>query len=252
MMSRSGGPQQQADAGSTTSSGSPSDAMGQFVSAVLGSTETVWTDIFAQTGKTYKPPTLVMFSGATQSGCGFAQAAMGPFYCPIDQKVYLDTSFFQDLEQRFGACNVGSKTCQFSEAYVIAHEVGHHVQNQLGLLPQVQEAQRGMDKVEANNLQVRVELQADCLAGVWAHSTEQRKIVHDADIAAGLQAAAAVGDDHLQRMERGAVSPENFTHGSSAQRIGWFKQGLQQGTVAACNTFKTGGAVPGSAYGDQY
>ena len=140
MMSRSGGPQQQADAGSTTGSGSPSDTMGQFVAAVLGSTETVWTDIFAQAGRTYKPPTLVMFSGATQSGCGFAKSAMGPFYCPLDQKVYLDTSFFQDLEGRLGACRVGSKTCQFSQAYVIGHEIGHHVQNSLGLLPKVQQA----------------------------------------------------------------------------------------------------------------
>ena len=144
MLSRGGNQQQQADAGSTTSSGDPSDATGQFVSAVLGSTETVWTDIFAQAGKTYKPPTLVMFSGATRSGCGSAQAAMGPFYCPIDQKVYLDTSFFQDLERRFRACEVGSKTCQFSQAYVIAHEIGHHVQNLLGLLPKVQEAKRAM------------------------------------------------------------------------------------------------------------
>ena len=146
MLSRGGNQQQQADAGSTTSSGNPSDATGQFVSAVLGSTETVWTDIFAQAGKTYKPPTLVMFSGATRSGCGSAQAAMGPFYCPIDQKVYLDTSFFQDLERRFRACDVGSKTCQFSQAYAIAHEIGHHVQNLLGLLPKVQEAKRAMDK----------------------------------------------------------------------------------------------------------
>jgi predicted metalloprotease len=146
MMSRSGGPQQQADAGSTTSSGSPSDTMGQFVAAVLGSTETVWTDIFAQAGRTYKPPTLVMFSGATQSGCGFAKSAMGPFYCPLDQKVYLDTSFFQDLEGRLGACQVGSKTCQFSQAYVIGHEIGHHVQNLLGVLPKAQQAQRAMDK----------------------------------------------------------------------------------------------------------
>jgi predicted metalloprotease len=156
MMSRNGETQQQSDAGSTTSTGAPSDEMGHFVSAVLGSTEPQWTDIFAQAGKTSKPPTLVMFSGATRSGCGAAQSAMGPFYCPLDQKVYLDTSFFQDLERRFRACDVGSKTCQFSQAYVIAHEIGHHVQNQLGLLPQVQEAQRGMDKVDANNLQVRV------------------------------------------------------------------------------------------------
>jgi uncharacterized protein len=147
MMSRNDQPQQQSDAGSTTSTGAPSDEMGQFVAAVLGSTEAQWTSIFAQAGKTYTPPTLVMFSGATRSGCGSAQAAMGPFYCPLDQKVYLDTTFFQDLERRFRACDVGSKTCQFSQAYVIAHEIGHHVQNQLGLLPQVQEAQRGMDKV---------------------------------------------------------------------------------------------------------
>ena len=180
MMSRNDQTQQQSDAGSTTSTGAPSDEMGHFVSAVLGSTEAQWTDIFAQAGKTYKPPTLVMFSEATRSGCGSAQAAMGPFYCPLDQKVYLDTSFFQDLERRFRACDVGSKTCQFSQAYVIAHEIGHHVQNQLGLLPQVQEAQRGMDKVEANNLQVRVELQADCLAGVWANRAQAEVAVHRA------------------------------------------------------------------------
>ena len=154
-VSQSGGTQQQSDAGPTASTGAPSDAMGRFVSAILGSTEAQWTDIFAKAGKTYTPPTLVMFSGATQSGCGAARAAMGPFYCPLDQKVYLDTSFFEDLQRRFGACDVGSKTCQFSEAYVIAHEIGHHVQNQLGLLPQVQQAQRGMDQAEANSLQVR-------------------------------------------------------------------------------------------------
>jgi uncharacterized protein len=170
MMSRND-QQQQSDAGSTKTS-LPSDEMGQFVSAVLGSTESQWKEIFAQAGKSYEPPTLVMFSEATRSGCGSAEAAMGPFYCPIDHKVYLDTSFFQDLQRRFRACDVGSKTCQFSEAYVIAHEIGHHVQNLLGLLPQVQEAQRGMDKVDANQLQVRVELQADCLAGVWAHHAE--------------------------------------------------------------------------------
>ena len=240
MMSRSGGPQQQADAGSTTSSGNPSDAMGQFVSAVLGSTETVWTDIFAQAGRTYKPPTLVMFSGATQSGCGFAQAAMGPFYCPIDQKVYLDTSFFQDLEQRFGACNVGSKTCQFSEAYVIAHEIGHHVQNQLGLLPKVQEAQRAMGKVEANSLQVRVELQADCLAGVWANRGQAKwQFIEPGDVEFALQTASAIGDDRLQRRSQGYVVPDSFTHGSSAQRTHWFVTGLKSGDVASCDTFRS-------------
>jgi len=237
MMSRSGQTQQQTDTGST-SAGIPSDAMGQFVSAVLGSTEAQWTDIFAQAGKTYKPPTLVMFSGATKSGCGFAQAAMGPFYCPIDQKVYLDTSFFQDLEKRFGACNVGSKTCQFSKAYVIAHEIGHHVQNQLGLLPQVQEAQRAMGKADANSLQVRVELQADCLAGVWANRGQAKwRFIEPGDVESALQTASAIGDDRLQRKTQGYVVPDAFTHGTSAQRTQWFITGLKSGALASCDTF---------------
>src|SRR5499426_4118657 len=176
ILSGGGTSQQQSSPGprDSTQTGAPSDQMGQFVSAVLGSTEAQWQKIFAKYGKTYEPPTLVMFSGATRSACGFAQSAMGPFYCPNDRKVYLDTSFFQDLERRFRACDVGSKSCQFSQAYVIAHEVGHHVQNLLGLLPKVQEAQRGMGKAEANTLQVRVELQADCLAGVWANRAQAK------------------------------------------------------------------------------
>jgi len=239
IMSRGGGPQQQADAGSTTGSGSPSDAMGQFVAAVLGSTETVWTDIFAQAGRTYKPPTLVMFSGATQSGCGFAKSAMGPFYCPLDQKVYLDTSFFQDLEGRLGACQVGSKTCQFSQAYVIGHEIGHHVQNLLGLLPKVQQAQHAMDKAEANSLQVRVELQADCLAGVWANRGHAKwDFIEPGDVDSALQTASAIGDDRLQRQSQGYVVPDAFTHGTSAQRSQWFTTGLKSGTVASCDTFR--------------
>jgi uncharacterized protein len=230
--------QQQSDAGSTA--GAPSDAMGHFVSAVLGSTEAQWSDIFAQAGKTYKPPTLVMFSGGTRSGCGVAQAAMGPFYCPLDQKVYLDTSFFQDLERRFRACDVGSKTCQFSQAYVIAHEIGHHVQNQLGLLPQVQEAQRGMDKAEANSLQVRVELQADCLAGVWANRAQEKwQFIEPGDVEAAMQTASAIGDDRLQRQAQGYVVPDAFTHGTSAQRTRWFMTGLKSGNVASCDTFRT-------------
>jgi predicted metalloprotease len=238
MMSRSGG-QQQADAGSTTSSGSPSDTMGQFVSGVLGSTETVWTDIFAQSGRTYKAPTLVMFSGATQSGCGFAKSAMGPFYCPLDQKVYLDTSFFQDLEGRLGACQVGSKTCQFSEAYVIAHEIGHHVQNLMGVLPKVQQAQRAMDQTEANSLQVRVELQADCLAGIWANRGQAKwDFIEPGDVDSALQTASAIGDDRLQRRSQGYVVPDAFTHGTSAQRSQWFTMGLKSGTVASCDTFR--------------
>lgn len=220
--------------------GAPSDQTGQFVSAVLGSTEDVWTEVFAGAGKTYTPPTLVMFSGATESGCGFAQAAMGPFYCPIDQKVYLDTSFFQDLEQRFGACDVGSKTCQFSQAYVIAHEIGHHVQNQLGLLPQVQQAQRAMEQAEANSLQVRVELQADCLAGVWANRAQVKwQFIEPGDVDSALQTASAIGDDRLQRQAQGYVVPDSFTHGTSAERTRWFMTGLKSGDVASCDTFRT-------------
>jgi uncharacterized protein len=236
MMSRNGQTQQQTDAGST---GAPSDEMGHFVSAILGSTEVEWKDAFAQAGKTYEPPTLVMFSGATQSACGFAQAAMGPFYCPIDRKVYLDTSFFQDLERRFRACDVGSKTCQFSQAYVIAHEIGHHVQNQLGILTKVQEAQSGMDKAEANALQVRVELQADCLAGVWAKRAQAKwQFIEPGDVEAALQTATAIGDDRLQRQTQGYVVPDAFTHGTSAQRVRWFMTGLKSGAVGSCDTFR--------------
>ena len=217
----------------------PSDEMGHFVSAILGSTEVEWKDVFAQAGKTYQPPTLVMFSGSTQSACGFAQAAMGPFYCPNDQKVYLDTSFFQDLERRFRACDVGSKTCQFSQAYVIAREIGHHVQNQLGLLTKVQEAQRGMEKADANALQVRVELQADCLAGVWANRAQAKwQFIEPGDVESALQTASAIGDDRLQRQTQGYVVPDAFTHGTSAQRTRWFMTGLKSGAVASCDTFR--------------
>jgi len=237
----SGGSQTQQGPASPGSTGAPSDEMGHFVSAILGSTEAEWTEIFARSGKTYKPPTLVMFSGATQSGCGFAQAAMGPFYCPIDQKVYLDTSFFQDLQQRFGACN-GSKSCQFSEAYVIAHEIGHHVQNLLGLLPKVQEAQKAMGEAEKNSLQVRVELQADCLAGVWAnHGQAKWQFIEPGDVESALQTASAIGDDRLQKQAQGYVVPDSFTHGTSAQRSRWFSTGLRSGEVASCDTFRTEG-----------
>ena len=157
---------------------------------------------------------------------------MGPFYCPIDQKVYLDTSFFQDLERRFRACDIGSKTCQFSQAYVIAHEIGHHVQNQLGILPQVQQAQQAMGKVEANDLQVRVELQADCFAGVWAHHAQKRwQFIESGDVEAALQTASAIGDDTLQRKSQGYVVPDAFTHGSAEQRSRWFMTGLKSGSV---------------------
>ena len=238
ILSGGGGTQQEQSAPTDAQAGS-SDQMHEFVSAVLGSTEVQWKEIFAQGGKNYSAPTLVMFSGATRSACGLAQSAMGPFYCPNDQKVYLDTAFFQDLERRFRGCDVGSKSCQFSQAYVIAHEVGHHVQNLLGVLPKVQAAQGGMDKVEANQLQVRVELQADCLAGVWAnHAEEQWRFIEPGDVEAAMQTASAIGDDRLQRQSQGYVVPDAFTHGTSEQRTRWFMTGLKSGRIEGCDTFR--------------
>jgi predicted metalloprotease len=235
MMSRSDQTQQETQVGT----GTPSDETGRFVSAILGSTEADWKEVFDQAGKSYQPPTLVMFSGSTQSGCGFARAAMGPFYCPVDQKVYLDTSFFQDLERRFRGCDVGSKTCQFSQAYVIAHEIGHHVQNLLGILPKVQQAKQGVEQADANALQVRVELQADCLAGVWANRAQAKwQFIEPGDVEAALQTASAIGDDRLQRQSQGYVVPDAFTHGTSAQRARWFTTGLKSGQVASCDTFR--------------
>ncbi|HST10535.1 MAG TPA: neutral zinc metallopeptidase [Terriglobales bacterium] len=235
MMSRSGQTQQQTEVGT----GTPSDEMGHFVSAILGSTEAEWKEVFDQAGKTYKPPTLVMFTGATQSGCGFARSAMGHFYCPVDQKVYLDSSFFQDLERRFRGCDVGSKTCQFSQDYVLAHEIGHHVQNLLGILPKVQQAKQGVEQTDANALQVRVELQADCLAGVWANRAHAKwQFIEPGDVEAALQTASAIGDDRLQRQSQGYVVPDAFTHGTSEQRTRWFTTGLKSGQVASCDTFR--------------
>lgn len=213
------------------------DQMKEFVAAVLGSTEVQWKELFAKGNARYVPPTLVMFSGATSSTCGFAQSAMGPFYCPKDQQVYLDTAFFEDLQRRFGACN-SAKACQFSEAYVIAHEVGHHVQNLLGILPRLQQMQQRMDREDANRLQVMAELQADCFAGVWANRSEQKwKFLDPGDVEAALQTASAIGDDRLQRRSQGYVVPDAFTHGTSQQRVRWFTTGLKTGDVAACDTF---------------
>lgn len=222
---------------SSTRTGAPSDEMGKFVARVLGSTEVQWKQIFEAAGQRYRAPTLVMFNGRTNANqCGLAQSAMGPFYCPGDQKVYLDTSFFRDLERRFRGCE--GRACQFAQAYVIAHEVGHHVQNQLGILPKVQQQQRGASKTEANRLQVRVELQADCFAGVWAKKSDEKwHLLEPGDVEAALQTAAAIGDDRLQKQAQGYVVPDSFTHGSSEQRQRWFQTGLTQGTVGACNTF---------------
>jgi uncharacterized protein len=218
-----------------------SDRTGEFVAAVLGSTEVIWKDIFAQNGRTYEPPKLVMFSGATPSACGYAQSAMGPFYCPNDRKVYLDTTFFDDLERRFRGCDIGSKSCQFAQAYVITHEIGHHVQNLLGILPRVQQQQLGLDQAESNQLQVRVELQADCLAGIWGHyAAEKWRIIEPGDVEAAIQTASAIGDDRLQRRSQGYVVPDAFTHGSSEQRTHWFLTGLKSGQVASCDTFRMG------------
>jgi predicted metalloprotease len=231
--------QQQAPSRPSGKTGAPSDDMGKFVSRILGSTEVQWKQVFEQAGQRYKTPSLVMFNGATRAdACGQAQSAMGPFYCPADQKIYLDTSFFRDLERRFKGCDAGSKSCQFAQAYVIAHEVGHHVQNQLGILSKVQQQQRGLSKTEANRLQVKVELQADCFAGIWANKSDQQwKFIEQGDVEAAMKTAAAIGDDRLQKQSQGYAIPDSFTHGSSEQRQRWFNTGLKAGTVGACNTF---------------
>jgi len=205
----------------------------EFVSVVLADTEDVWGALFQRSGQQYLQPKLVLFSGAVQSACGFAEAAMGPFYCPADQKLYLDMSFFNDLAQRHDAPG------DFAQAYVVAHEVGHHVQTLLGISEQVHAARRGADEVESNALQVRMELQADCFAGVWAHHAHKaRQILEPGDIEEALAAASGVGDDRLQRQARGYVVPDSFTHGSSQQRMRWFNRGLQSGDPGQCDTFK--------------
>jgi predicted metalloprotease len=208
-----------------------------FVAAVLGDTEDRWTEIFAAAGKTYHPPRLVLFSGAFQGGCGMARSAMGPFYCPQDQQVYLDMSFFEDMQNKFGAC-ANENACRFSEAYVVAHEVGHHVQDELGILPRVTQAQQAASsQADANALQVRVELQADCFAGVWANHAQQKHSFLDAgDVDQALQTASAIGDDRLQKEMQGYVVPDSFTHGTSEQRKRWFSNGFNSGQVSACNT----------------
>ena len=248
MVSRQSQPQAPATARrtGTPQTGTPRDDMGRFVSRVLGSTELQWKSVFAKDGKTYRAPILVLYRGQTRADCGgVAQSAMGPFYCPSDQKVYLDTSFFDQIATRFRGCDVGSKTCQFSQAYVIAHEVGHHVQNMLGILPKAQHAQQAAgNKTAANHIQVQVELQADCLAGVWANRENESlkaqgkpPFIEAGDVEAALRTAAAIGDDTLQKRSQGHVVPDSFTHGSSEQRQRWFNTGFRAGTVASCNTF---------------
>jgi len=211
----------------------PNDQMARFVSTVLADTEDTWGDIFKAGGATYVRPKLVLFSGSTPTACGTGQTATGPFYCPGDQKVYIDLSFYQLMKQRF---NVSGN---FAQAYVIAHEVGHHVQNLLGISAKVDKARRTMSEKQSNALSVKLELQADCFAGVWAyHANEARHIIENGDVEEALNAASAIGDDALQRQARGEVVPDSFTHGTSAQRVSWFKRGVTEGKVSACNTFE--------------
>jgi len=213
----------------------PNDPQRDFVRAILGDTEDFWTAELARRGARYQPPRLTLFRGQVGSACGFASAAMGPFYCPGDQRVYLDLHFFQELSQRFGAPG------DFARAYVIAHEIGHHVQNQLGLMREVAQKSGNASEKTRNALSVRQELQADCFAGVWGHSAQQRGALDTRDIEQGLAAAASVGDDRLQQQARGYAVPESFTHGSSAQRVKWFRVGLATGDLRQCNTFASAG-----------
>jgi predicted metalloprotease len=210
------------------------DAAARFVSVVLGYTEDVWSARFREAGATYQPPKLVLFRGATATACGTGQAAMGPFYCPVDQKVYIDLGFYDVLKSRLGAPG------DFAQAYVIAHEVGHHVQKLTGITSKVEAMRSRLSETQYNAVSVRVELQADCYAGIWAHDADAAKqIVEQGDIEEALNAASHIGDDALQRQARGTVVPESFTHGSSAQRVRWFKRGLQTGSVAQCDTFQS-------------
>jgi predicted metalloprotease len=210
------------------------DQMAKFVATVLADTEDVWTDLFRASGATYTKPKLVLFSGQTPTSCGTGQTATGPFYCPADQKVYIDLSFYRLMQQRFHVNG------EFAQAYVIAHEVGHHVQNLMGISRKVDAARAKASEAQANALSVRLELQADCFAGVWAfHANESRSILENGDVETALNAASAIGDDALQKQARGYVVPDSFTHGTSAQRVRWFKRGIDSGKVASCNTFET-------------
>ena len=215
-----------------TPTSKPQDEMGRFVSVVLADTEDTWQALFRQMGRTYEEPRLVIFTQATPTACGTGQSAMGPFYCPADRRVYIDLAFYRLLQERFKAPG------DFAQAYVIAHEVGHHVQNLLGIMDKVQASRSRLSEAQNNALSVRVELQADCFAGLWAHHAQRsRQVLEQGDIEEALRAATAIGDDTLQRRSQGTVVPESFTHGSAAQRSRWFRRGFEAGSVAACNTF---------------
>ncbi|MDA5634005.1 MULTISPECIES: KPN_02809 family neutral zinc metallopeptidase [Rhizobium/Agrobacterium group] len=229
-LSMDGGGTTQQQSG-TRPQGQSSDETTAFVRTVLAETEDTWSGIFQSAGETYQKPTLVLFSGQVSSACGNASAASGPFYCPGDRKVYLDTNFFKELDQRFGAAG------DFAQAYVIAHEVGHHVQNLTGVLPEFNRRRQSMSQVDANKMSVRVELQADCYAGIWGKFTEQKGILETGDLEEALNAAHQIGDDTLQKQTQGYVVPDSFNHGTSAQRMEWFKRGFQNGRVEDCDTF---------------
>jgi uncharacterized protein len=223
---------QSAPTNTPTAAGKPTDDMGQFVAAVLGGTEDAWGAVFQQGGAQYQAPTLVLFRGSTQTACGQGQAAMGPFYCPADRKVYIDLSFYETLKRQLGAPG------DFAQAYVVAHEVGHHVQNLMGLTGKVDSMRGRISERDQNALSVRLELQADCFAGIWAHHNHKSKAILEAgDIEEAMTAAAAIGDDALQRKSQGVVVPDSFTHGTSEQRQRWFYKGLETGSVQACDTF---------------
>ncbi|HQR54517.1 MAG TPA: neutral zinc metallopeptidase [Burkholderiaceae bacterium] len=209
-----------------------SDDMGRFVAGVLADTEKTWGTLFQQLGRQYQDPTLVLFTGATPTACGTGQAAMGPFYCPLDQKVYIDLAFYQQLRDRFKAPG------DFAQAYVIAHEIGHHVQNQLGIMQKMDGFRQRMSETQYNALSVRLELQADCFAGVWAHHAQNRNLLEAGDVEEAMRAAAAIGDDTIQRRTQGRIVPDSFTHGTSEQRMRWFMTGMKSGQISACNTFE--------------
>jgi predicted metalloprotease len=213
--------------------GAPSDQLGKFASVILANTEDTWRALFATMGRSYQEPRLILFTGSVQSGCGLASAAVGPFYCPEDERVYLDLSFFDELSHRLGAPG------DFAQAYVIAHEIGHHVQNQLGIAERVNRLRHQTSTAEANALSVRMELQADCLAGVWGHHAKRdRNLIEPGDFEEGLRAASAIGDDRLQHRSQGYIQPESWTHGSSEQRVTWLRRGLETGDPSACDTFE--------------
>src|SRR5215472_14276279 len=227
---------------SSGKTGAPTDEMGSMIAGILGEIDDRWSEVFQASGQTYTGPKIVLFRNVTNGGrCGMAQSAMGPFYCPPDRKIFLDTGFFREVETRFHGCS--GSACKFTAAYIIAHEAGHHVQNLLGIIPRVTQMQQQVSsKTEANALQVRVELQADCLSGVWTNREAKKRpnFLEPGDIDAALTTASAIGDDTLQRQATGRVVPDSFTHGTSAQRKQWFMNGFQQGTVQSCNTFSNG------------